>query len=68
MKKLIINLSEEQFKIIDRKISSDGETNFKEETKSGFAFTLNVIEGNISWLELEMNGKIEIGDVIWKIE
>jgi hypothetical protein len=32
------------------------------------ASTLNVLKEDCSWLEVEMNGTLNLGDVNWKIE
>jgi len=42
--------------------------NSKEETFSGFSFTLSCTEMGISWLDVEMNSKLEIGDVNWEFK
>ena len=43
--------------------------NFENETFSGFGLNLNCVEGGISsWLEVEMNGILDLGEVDWKME
>lgn len=68
MKKIIINITDEQAKKLDELLSTQSRINFQEETFSGFSITLSCIEAGICWLEAEMNKKIELGDVDWKIE
>jgi hypothetical protein len=65
---LIIHLTDEQLKIIKNHLKKQNEINSKEETFSGFSFTLSCTELGISWLDLEMNSKIEIGDVNWEFK
>jgi hypothetical protein len=68
MRKIEINITEEQYKILQQKIEKETLINLKEETHSGFQIKLNVIEGGLSWIEFEMNSTIEIGEVDWKLE
>lgn len=43
--------------------------NLENETFSGYGFHLKCTEGGISsWLEVEMNGIVDLGEVDWKIE
>ena len=65
---LIIHLTDEQLKIIKNHLKEQNEINSLEETFSGFSFTLSCTEMGISWLDLEMNSKLEIGDVNWEIK
>ncbi|MDX5347261.1 MAG: hypothetical protein LPK19_08430 [Hymenobacteraceae bacterium] len=68
MKKLVIELSDEQYQTLKTEISKGMKINFDEETFSGFSITLSVIEGNLSWLEFEMYGQTNLGDVDWRFE
>ena len=68
MKKLEIELTDNQYKLILAEIKKGTQTNFDEETFSGYNISLNVIEGGISFLELEMLNKIELGEVNWKFK
>jgi hypothetical protein len=68
MKKIEISLSEKQYEKLTSTIKARAEINFQEETFSGFELVLNVIEGNISWLELNMSSNINLGEVEWKIK
>lgn len=67
-KKLTIKLTNEQAENIKRHLTTQSEINQKEETFSGFSFTLSATESGISWLELEMNSKVDLGEVSWDIE
>ena len=43
--------------------------NLEKETFSGYGFNLKCVEGGISsWLEIDMNGVLDLGDVHRKIE
>jgi hypothetical protein len=45
------------------------ELNMGNDTFSGYGFHLKCVDGGIaSWLEVEMNGTLDLGDVNWKIE
>ena len=68
MKKLEINLTDEQFVKLNEEIKGGTLLNIQEETFSGFSIKLSCIEGDISWLEFEMNKKIDIGEVSWNIK
>jgi hypothetical protein len=65
---LIIHLTDEQLKIIKNHLKEQNEINSKEETFSGFSFTLSCTKMGISWLDLELNSKLEIGDVNWEFK
>ena len=67
-KKLIINLSEEQVKILKNHLSEQNKINQEEETFSGYSITLIGLEMGLNFLEVEMNSKVELGDVTWSIE
>lgn len=66
--KLTIDLTNEQVEMIRNHLGEQTNINLKEETFSGWTFTLSCTEFGISWLELEMNSKIDLGEVDWKIE
>lgn len=68
MKKLEIELTDNQYKSILSAIKKGTQINFNEETFSGYNISLNVIEGGISFLEFEMLNKIELGEVNWKFK
>jgi rRNA maturation endonuclease Nob1 len=67
-KKLIINLSEEQVKILKNHLSEQNKINQEEETFSGYSITLIGLEMGLNFLEVEMNSKVELGEVTWSIE
>ncbi|HSI89713.1 MAG TPA: hypothetical protein VK927_01290 [Adhaeribacter sp.] len=66
MKKLVINLTDEQYAKIQEHLSRNNKINAAEETFSGYSFNLNCTEIGINWLEVEMNTKIDVGEVAWK--
>jgi hypothetical protein len=68
MSKLVIELTDDQVKMIKSHLSEQGKINQENETFSGYSFTLSCTESGISWLDLEMNTSIEIGDVNWSIQ
>ncbi len=69
MKKLIIELSDEQYSKMTDHLQKGTTLNLEKETFSGYGFNLKCVEGGISsWLEIEMNGVLDLGDVNWKIE
>lgn len=63
--KIEISITDEQDELLSNEIKAGAKLNFEEETFSGFGLTLNVVEGNISWLEFEMYGKIDLSEVSW---
>ena len=65
---LIIHLTDEQLHKIKSHLKEQNEINSKEETFSGFSFTLSCTDMGISWLDLEMNSKLEIGNVDWELK
>lgn len=67
MRKIEIALTDEQYLKLTNEIKRRAETNLQEETFSGFDIVLSVIEGNISWLKLEMGTMTPLGEVDWKI-
>ena len=68
MKKLVIEITEAQFAAIQNHLATQNKINAAEETFSGYSFNLNCTEMGINWLEVEMNTKIDVGEVTWKFE
>jgi hypothetical protein len=69
MKKITIELTEEQHAQMINHLRKETAVNIDNETFSGYGFNLKCVEGGIaSWLEVEMNGVLNLGDVNWKIE
>lgn len=69
MKKIIIELTDHQHSKMMEHLQKGTTLNFENETFSGFGLNLNCVEGGISsWLEVEMNGILDLGEVEWKIE
>ncbi|WP_224485402.1 hypothetical protein [Robertkochia aurantiaca] len=67
MKKLCITLSDEQYEAYENHIKRGSKINLEEETFSGFGIILNHCELG-AWLEVDMYGKLDLGDVEWSIE
>jgi hypothetical protein len=69
MKKITIELTEEQHEKMMNHLQKGTTLNLDNETFSGYGFNLKCVEGGIfSWLEVEMNGTLDLGEVDWKIE
>jgi hypothetical protein len=69
MKKITIELTEDQHEKMMNHLQKGTELNMGNDTFSGYGFNLKCIDGGIaSWLEVEMNGTLDLGDVNWKIE
>lgn len=69
MKQLIIELADDQHKQMMEHLQRGIAFNIDEETFSGFEISLNCVEGNISsWVEVKMNGIIDLGEVNWEIK
>lgn len=67
MKKIIIEISDEQHTKMQEHLKKGNELNFDNETFSGFGINLNCADG-FSWLDVDFYGVVELGDVNWKIE
>lgn len=67
MKKIIIELSEEQYEKMKAHQKRGAEINAESESLSGCSIKLCCCEVG-DWLEIEMNGVLDLGDVNWKIE
>lgn len=69
MKKIIIELTEEQHEKMMDHLQKGTTLNLDNATFSGYGFNLKCVEGGLSsWLEVEMNGTLDLGEVDWKIE
>jgi hypothetical protein len=67
MKKIIIEITDEQHEKMNAYLEKCFNTSISEETMDDYSLKLQTsIFG--STLDLEMYGKIELGDVTWKIE
>ena len=66
MKKITIELTEEQYKELQALITQANQTDLQNETFSGFGIHLNYCQID-SWLEFHYNGKKDLGVVDWKI-
>jgi hypothetical protein len=69
MKKITIELTDDQHEKMMNHLQKGTELNMGNDTFSGYSFHLKCVDSGIaSWLEVEMNGTLDLGDVIWKIE
>ena len=69
MKKITVELTEEKHSKMMAYLQKGTTLNFEQETFSGNGLNLNYVQGGISsWLEVEMNGTLNLGEVDWKIE
>lgn len=67
MKRIIIELTEEQHKKMLEFIEKGHKLNLENETFSGYGINSNVCEYG-DWLEVDFNEVLNVGDVNWKIE
>jgi hypothetical protein len=67
MKELRITLTEEQHEKLKAKLSNEGQKNLEHSTLSRFSITLNEAFAGMSWLTVDMNGELDLGEVDWKI-
>lgn len=67
MKQLLITLTDEQHEMFTQKIQSEASKNMEQSTLSGFSITLKEAFPGMSWLTVDMNGELDLGDVDWKI-
>lgn len=69
MKKISIELTEEQFAKMTNHLQKGTALNVDNDTFSGYGLHLNCVDGGVaSWLEVEMNGSLNLGDVNWNIK
>jgi hypothetical protein len=66
MKKLVIELSDEQHTLMMEHIKRGQKINYEEETFSGFSINLCSCEFG-DWLDVDMYGVLNLGDVSWEI-
>jgi hypothetical protein len=67
MKKIIIELSDEQYEKMQAHQTRGAEMNAESESLSGCGIRLCCTEIE-DWLEIEMYGKLYLGEVDWRIE
>ncbi|CAM3007833.1 hypothetical protein [Flavobacterium frigoris] len=67
MKKISIELSDEQYEKMKAHQKNVVEINAESDSLSGCSIKLCCCELG-DWLEIEMNGVLNLGDVNWKIE
>lgn len=68
MKQLCVNLTDEQHEMLMNKLQNEAKKNMDHDTMSGFSITLKEAFPGISWLTIDMNGELELGDVDWEIK
>lgn len=68
MKRLIIELTDEQHTEMTEHIQKGAKLNFENETFSGYSINLNCLDFGLTSLEVKMYGDLDLGDVNWKIE
>jgi hypothetical protein len=66
MKKIEVELTDEQYSSIKSEIERCSKLNLEEATMSGFSFKVCDAFPGISWMEFEMHKKIDLGDVSWR--
>ena len=67
MKQLLITLTDEQHEMFTQKTQNEASKNMEHSTLSGFSITLKEAFPGMSWLTVDMNGELDLGDVDWKI-
>jgi len=68
MKKIVIELSDQQHEIMLKEMQRCQKINAEEETFSGMEFNLiTTDDGIMAYLDFKMLSKIEIGEVNWEI-
>lgn len=67
MKKLIIKMTDEQYKQVKKENTNSFEENLKEETNGEIKFILSV-GGGLAWLDFGGTKKIDLGEVTYTIE
>lgn len=69
MRKIEIELSEEQYQLLNQEIAKTNDVNLIEETFSGtsIGLELTTIEGGISWIDVQTPNKVELGEVTWSL-
>ena len=66
MKKLIIEMTYEQYNQITKEITNSFEKKIKKETTTEIKYILS-IGGGLAWLDFEGNKKIDLGELTYKI-
>ncbi|NGY38700.1 hypothetical protein FQU23_014435 [Flavobacterium sp. XN-5] len=68
MKELRIKLTDEQHEKLTAKLQNEAGKNLEHSTLSGFSITLNHAFPGATWLTVDMNGELDLGDVDWEIK
>ena len=68
MKQIVIELTDKQHLKMMQHLRRGTTLNVNAETFSGYEIKLCCVDGNLSsWVEVEMNGSIDLGEVNWEI-
>lgn len=67
MKKIEIDLTEEQYQKMMAEMERGSRLNLNEETFSGYEIKLSVVEGGFAWVDFKMYNEVDLGDVNWRI-
>ena len=67
MKQIRINLTDAQHEKLMDKLHNGAKTNLEHGALSGFSMTLEEAFPGITWLTINMNGALDLGDVNWEI-
>ena len=67
MKQIRITLTDEQYEKLKAKLEGESYKNLEHSTMSGFSITLKEAFPGASWLTVDMNGELDLGDVDWEI-
>lgn len=68
MKKIIVELSEEQHIKMMEHLQKGNKLNIDNDTFSGYSLNIKCAMPGIYWLEVEMNGIVDLGDINCKID
>jgi hypothetical protein len=67
MKKIVIEITDQQFAKLNKSIENEHKFNLNNETFSDYSINLNTCELS-DWLEIDFNGKLDLGEVNCKIQ
>lgn len=67
MKQIRIDLTDEQHEKLMDKLQNEAKINTEHGVLTGFSITLETAFPGASWLTVDMNGALDLGDVNWKI-
>lgn len=67
MRRIEIDITEQQYERLNAEMQKGGTINLNEETFSGYEIKLSVAEGGFSWIVFKMYDDVDLGDVEWRI-